>query len=415
MVDIVNSVLVVGFNTRPLAQSLKNAGYLVYAVDFFGDIDLLPCVEDSFILTKELGTDYNSLKSSYSKLLSEFTIKMLRKYPRIEYLVIGSGLDNAVEDRIVILDELQKRQHETKDLNNEINTIKNAREIMGVYKYLDFHNYKVPLTIPFENIRFYKPELQFPLVLKKYRSAGGTNVFKLNNNEELSSLIGKIKLQDFVPEDWVIQEYIEGIPISCTIISNGKECEVVSINRQIIGDKNLNSPKGFMYCGNIVPMDLSKKTEKLVKKTSIMLAKELGLRGVNGFDYVLKDNYPYLMEINPRIPGSVRATELSFGLNLLDLHIKSFDLNNWARLRKTIKSAKFKGYSTKLILFAPKEISKKFIPQINKLEYVHDKSESNRKILKGEPICTILYLGRTLQESHSGATSVVDKINRIIN
>ena len=35
-----NSVLDVGFNTRPLAYSLNKAGYNVYTVDFFGDLDL---------------------------------------------------------------------------------------------------------------------------------------------------------------------------------------------------------------------------------------------------------------------------------------------------------------------------------------------------------------------------------------
>ena len=46
MKDRTKSVLVVGFNTRPLAYSLKIANYDVYAVDFFGDADLYPNVKD---------------------------------------------------------------------------------------------------------------------------------------------------------------------------------------------------------------------------------------------------------------------------------------------------------------------------------------------------------------------------------
>ncbi|MFW9831702.1 MAG: hypothetical protein ACFFD8_08005, partial [Candidatus Thorarchaeota archaeon] len=34
------SILVVGFNVRPLARSAKKAGYRVLAVDFWGDHDL---------------------------------------------------------------------------------------------------------------------------------------------------------------------------------------------------------------------------------------------------------------------------------------------------------------------------------------------------------------------------------------
>ena len=53
MVEQIKTVLIVGFNTRPLAYSLKNSGYEVYAVDFFGDLDLYPNVKDCIILIKE--------------------------------------------------------------------------------------------------------------------------------------------------------------------------------------------------------------------------------------------------------------------------------------------------------------------------------------------------------------------------
>ncbi len=76
MVKQIKSVLIVGFNTRPLAYSLKNSGYDVYAVDFFGDLDLYPNVQDSLVLIKELGTNYDSIKEQYSTLLSSYAIKM---------------------------------------------------------------------------------------------------------------------------------------------------------------------------------------------------------------------------------------------------------------------------------------------------------------------------------------------------
>jgi len=60
------SVLVVGFNTRPLTYSLNKAGYNVYAVDFFGDLDLYPNVKDCLIVIKELETRYDMIKNQYS-------------------------------------------------------------------------------------------------------------------------------------------------------------------------------------------------------------------------------------------------------------------------------------------------------------------------------------------------------------
>jgi len=413
MGDSTKSVLVVGFNTRPLAYSLKIANYDVYAVDFFGDIDLYPNVKDSLVLTKELGTGYKSIKDNYSKLLSDFTIKMLKKYPEINYLIIGSGLDDAYEERETILTEIKNQNYRIKSLNND-KTLKRARNIEYIYNFLKLNKYNVPFTISYDDLKSYSGKLQFPIIFKKLKSAGGINVFKIKKYDEFSPLIKNIGVKRFNSSEWVLQEYIEGMPISCTTISNGNECEVISINRQIIGEQFLNSPKEFMYCGNIVPADLPKEDDILISKISKTLANELGLKGINGFDFVLKEHYPYLMEVNPRIPGSIRASEMSYDLNLLDLHVKSFDLTKWNIIKKLISSKKLSGFSTKLIIFSPKEIKKDLISEINNLEYIHDKSESTKSILKGEPLCTVLYKGKNLIESYSGAMDIVNKINRII-
>ena len=69
MVEKSNSVLVVGFNIRPIAYSLSKAGYLVYAVDFFGDVDFYPYIEDFIIVMNELKGNYDALKDKYSKYL----------------------------------------------------------------------------------------------------------------------------------------------------------------------------------------------------------------------------------------------------------------------------------------------------------------------------------------------------------
>ena len=154
MVNFTKSVLVVGFNTRPLTYSLKKVGYDVYAVDFFGDQDLYPNVKDSFILTKELGVDYDTIKDKYSKLLANFAIKMLRKYPEIENLIIGRGLDDAYEERGTILNEILQKSYRIKDLNNNLETIQRARSIEQVYDYLKFNKFNVHFSISLEKLKF---------------------------------------------------------------------------------------------------------------------------------------------------------------------------------------------------------------------------------------------------------------------
>jgi len=406
------SVLVVGFNTRPLVYSLKKAGYKIYAIDFFGDLDLIPQVEDCIIVMKELNTNYNSFKNQYSKYLIKFTINMLQKYQEIDLFLIGSGLDDAYEEREILLNETKK--FNILSVNNDIESIIKARNIDNIFELLRSLNFKALISYSFTDFQSNISELEFPLILKKKRSAGGINVIKVEDDQSLKSKIKDLGKSDFNPKEWLIQEYIEGIPVSCTVISNGKECAVISINRQIIGEEFLNSPKNFMYCGNIVPSGLLESEERKIAEISIALTKELGLKGINGFDFVIKDKVPFFMECNPRIPGSIRASESALELNLLDLHIKSFTIKEWKQISKIIKSSTFKSFSTKLVVFAPKTIEKSLINKINHLTFVHDKTEPTRDVLKGEPLCTILYKAGSLLESYNGAKRVVIEINKII-
>ena len=408
------SVLVAGFNTRPLVYSLNRAGYDVYAVDFFGDLDFYPYIKDCVILSKKLSVNYDLIKNNYSKYLPILILELLDKYPEIKYLIIGSGLDDAIAERALVLEEVNRKKYKILNLNNELESIKKSRDIKFIFNFLKNGGFDIPRTVLFNNVNAQGNELKFPFILKKRRGSGGTNIYKIQNESDLTFTINLINNEGFDPKEWQMQEYIEGNPVSCTIISNGKESELISVNRQIIGDKYLNAPKEFMYCGNVVPAKVFEEEKKLIVDISLKLSKELGLKGINGFDFVLRNHYPYLMEINPRIPGSIRASEETMNINLLDLHIKSFTDEGWEFVKKTLRGARIEFFTTKMIFFAPKEIDKNLINSINDLEYVHDKSEPVSNISKGEPVCTILFSAKAFSDSYLGALKVVDEINRIL-
>ena len=120
------------------------------------------------------------------------------------------------------------------------------------------------------------------------------------------------------------------------------------------------------------------------------------------------------MEINPRIPGSIRASESVLGLNLLDLHVKSFTPDGWLAVKNLLRGAVPKGFSTKLIYFAPRDIDKDLIREINDLEFVHDKSEPIEGMQKGAPVCTILYHGKDFSESYFSALRIANNISKIV-
>ncbi len=411
------SVLVIGFNTRPLALSLFKADYDVYAVDFFGDLDLYPHVKDAIIITEELNTNYDSIKELYHHYLVEFGIKISNKYPKIDFLIIGSGLDDAFKDRDILLQEIRKKNKHILSLNNELEVVMQSRNIKGIYEILVENGYKVPETkypTSLDDIKNYE---RFPFILKKFRSSGGINIHKIEDRDTLEFTLKLLESKMVNVSDWLTQEYIEGIPVSCTIICDGIHCKVISINRQIIGEKYLNAPRDFMYCGNVVPAQIDTSMKNLIMNISLMLSKKLKLRGINGFDFVVRNQYPYLMEINPRIPGSIRASEFAYNINLLDLHVKSFNSENWEEIENLLhkQQSNLPQFATKLIVFAPNELTKQEIIKINNLEYIHDKSHPDNPIQKFEPVCTILFGARNFSASYFGALKIVDKIYKIIS
>jgi len=415
MIKKSESVLVVGFNTRPLAYALNLAGYHVYAVDFFGDLDLYPNVKDCFIITKELNSSYTYIKDKYNNYLASFTIKMLKKHKNLDYLIIGSGLDDSFDERSAISDEIKENKLKIISVNNSLEVIKQARDLNFVHNLLSVKKYRYPLTKSLDISETILENLEYPFILKKKTGSGGINIYKINNKEDLSLFFKIQSIYSFNLSEWLIQEYIKGLPVSCTVISNGNECKVISINRQIIGFKFLNSPKRFMYCGNIVPANLLTKDNELISEISIFLAEKLKLKGINGIDFVLKDHYPYFMEINPRIPGSISASETALNLNLLKLHIESFNEKKWNSVKLLIKTSKARVFATKLIMFAPKDVKKENIEKINQLEYIFDKTEPSKNVLKNEPICSILYHNNDFSSSYFGALKIADQIKNIMD
>ena len=220
------SVLVAGFNIRPLVYSLNRARYNVYAVDFFGDLDLYPSVKDCLILTKKLSANYDLVKNNYSEYLPILILELLDKYPEVKYLIIGSGLDDAIRERALVLKEIKRKKYKILSLNNEIESIKKSRDTEFIFNFLKKEGFDFPRSVSFNEDKVQDNELKFPFILKKKRGSGGINVYKIQNKSDLTFTLNLINSNDFDPKEWMMQEYIEGNSVSCTIISNGIESKL---------------------------------------------------------------------------------------------------------------------------------------------------------------------------------------------
>ncbi|GAH60234.1 unnamed protein product, partial [marine sediment metagenome] len=297
------------------------------------------------------------------------------------------GLDDNIMGREKIFNKIKKLNRPIRYLGNNNAQIIKSRDILSINSLLDNMGYKVPKTLAFNYDLIDNNLINYPIILKKKQSSGGLNIFKINSKTQLLNIIKENEEFEKESGNWLLQEYIDGIDVSCTTISNNVDIKIVSINEQLIGKKFLNAPSRFIYCGNIVPADLNYSLQYKISEICLKLVRHLKLIGINGFDFVLKEGCPYLMEINPRIPGSINAAEFALNRNLIDEHI-----NCCLNPVKEIKISNLEisaNFVSKFIYFAPKLISHQRIEKLKQIKNVEDVPAPGKDIQPYEPLCSI--------------------------
>lgn len=157
---------------------------------------------------------------------------------------------------------------------------------------LSKEGFKVPETFT------YKPgepidvdRLKPPYVVKPSTGAGCKGLVIARTFEELKRVVSRIG------GPVLIQEFIEGVPASVSLLTDGSNVIPLSLNRQYIDlDRR-------MYLGGYTPM-----SHRLAKEALDMASRVLrlfkGLRGYIGVDVILSRYGVYVVEVNPRLTVS---------------------------------------------------------------------------------------------------------------
>jgi len=163
---------------------------------------------------------------------------------------------------------------------------------------------------------------------------------------------------------------------------------------------SLCAPGPFAYCGNISP-SVTKFSGRLCE-IAAELTTELGLVGSNGVDFVVTDDEPVVIEVNPRFQGSLDTVELSTGLNLVDASMKAVkgDL--------LMERVEGKRYAAKAIVFAKQEGM--VVENFDRLGGIVDIPEKGRIVKPGEPIATGIGIGDSRESAFAEAMRNVKRI-----
>jgi len=360
---VATRVLIAGVSTRAAAESAARAGFAVTAIDAFGDLDQHPSVR-SLVLPHEPGAPFTAHAAAEA--------------------VHDVDADAAVylspyENHIRAVDALASPPSTSLRAGrvlwgNPPDVLRRVRDPFLLSGLLRRRGFVTPMTrvdVPRESAGMKD------WLVKPFRSGGGY-------------LVRPWEPGTLVPPGFYAQERISGVPASIVFVAAGGRAVPLGISRQLIGEAAFGA-SGYRYCGNVLaPADDDVLTDTVVD-SAIALAscvtEHFGLVGLNGIDYIVRDELPYAIEVNPRWTSSMELVERHYGVSMFGVHaaacqdgvLPSFDL----------RARRGHSVSGKAIVFAPEDITAGDTRSWLGDEMVRDVPQPGERMTTGQPICTV--------------------------
>ncbi len=383
------NVGVIGYNARPIAQSAKNAGATVFVSDYWGDEDLSATCENWIaVLAPTPGSRQRQPLDMPLPVTLVDNLMYLTKEIELDIALIGSGFDDFSE-AIEPLHEMGLIVGCTPA------RIRKARDFQLLKKLAQ----KADLRIPERKI-FTKPaelisasaSFEFPCVVRPTHSGGGSGIRIARNQNDIIDTFGDIEDEEFEPR--IVQEYISGLDVSCSVLSSKDRSLSISVQGQLIGMPTSGRNCGFAYCGNYIPSPLSPDIVSKIMNSSEEISTSLNLRGSIGLDFVVdKSNEIWLMEVNPRIQGSLELLELVGNVSITELHVRAANGVLPERRPAFLPGIKMVVYSRR----------RGKVPDLSQYPNTVDRTPPGVIVNLGDPICTVIETGMPMKQCYQKA------------
>jgi D-alanine-D-alanine ligase len=180
-------------------------------------------------------------------------------------------------------------------------------------KVFDYHGVTTPRFQIFHvGDESLQSEMKFPLIAKPACEGSGFGIHKdsvVHNEMELKKKVESL-LMDYTPPV-LVEEFIEGREFTVGVIGNGKDkmiLPVMEINFDLIPEKygRFNTFEVKTICGDetqfFCPANINSELEKSIKENVSKAFDALGCQDLSRVDILVKDNWPYVIEINS-LPG----------------------------------------------------------------------------------------------------------------
>ncbi|MBQ2636713.1 MAG: ATP-grasp domain-containing protein [Methanobrevibacter sp.] len=380
-------LLLIGIDTRSMLNSALKLDYEIYSTSYFSTQDTPTIKNQKIILKENYGESCGEFENQFdSQQLLEVSYDYIDE---VDYIIPISGVsptDFSKKDRKKILGN--------KDIGKIENKFEFFKEIEN--KFLTPMTFCISDIDEVNEINKSHPNTQF--ILKPLQGSGGYGVQLADDDINL----------EFNDRKFIMQEYVNGINLSSSVLSNKNEAKTI-INSRLLTENDFENNDSFIYIGNIVPLttesimidveDIAEINSEM-KDTSEKLSKKFNLIGSNGVDYILNENGLYVIEINPRIQGTFECVEKSLGINMLEAHIK-------ACKGEIIDVGTPQYYSYKKIIYSPVRNKYKNID----LDNIYDLPHVGSITEKSEPLLIIIDKDKDFEKLYKKVESSSQIVN----
>ena len=182
----------------------------------------------------------------------------------------------------------------------------------------------------------------YPLMIKAPHSTGSKDVFKVESEDELIETIQSL-LAVYEKKPILIEQFIEGPQYLAETLVIDNKVHIAAIFEQEITKQDRFIVTGYRLLIE-PPMEVY---ETLRQATDSIIAAAGMENGACHFEFRLKDNNCYLIELNPRISGGAmnRMIEAGYGINLVEQTLKLL-LGQTVDLEPKFKKHVFNHYIT---------------------------------------------------------------------
>ena len=214
------------------------------------------------------------------------------------------------------------------------------------------------------------------------------------------------------------QERIAGNSFAALFLGDRSRAQLVGVTHQLLGSGGMP----YVYRGSVGPVAVAASLGARLQSLGDALVAAFGLAGWFGVDYILRDQIPWPVEVNPRYTASIEIHELAAGRSLVPEHRQIFETGGTTGISPTRPNGQPTRIIAKAVLYAPRP----FVAST--IELAENQSADSRVMPSladipwpgttfnvGDPVMTLYADGACLAECQSNLVYLTDEWKRHLN